>query len=149
LVALVDAYLTDRDELIVAMAPYWRDLLRYEAMMLRVEALPAVVARSVPDRPRQSGSMQILNLDWDIPALLGQFRAGVSLPVGRAGRISLLLARSRHGRVTTVRCTAELRLLLEQMDGTRGLEELAERCRMAREVISTLVRQLQEVGALS
>jgi hypothetical protein len=150
LLSLIETYLTENDEAIVARAPYWRDLIRYQAAMVRVEATHD--SRQQPPqsrRPRCSTAVQILTLEWDIPMVLAALREGDSLPTGRAARTSLLMARSRHGRVTSVRCTEVIRRLLEAADGNRDVEELARTCRLAPEDADRLVRQLSEMGALA
>lgn len=143
----VEHYLTRDDDAIRERLPYWRDLLRYQAAMLRAEAIDEPGSNG-SERPRAAASLQRLELEWDIPAVVVQLKKRVAVPVGQAVRTSLLVARSRHGRVTSVRCAEPVRRILEQADGTRDVEGLARGCGMARAEAESLVRHLTEVGVL-
>lgn len=149
LLSLLQTYLTEADEEIVAVAPYWRDLVRYQTAMVRAEAASESGQRTPNHGPRRSGSVQILDLEWDIPAVVAELRKGVSLPAARAVKTSVIVARTRHGRITVLRCSTAIRKLLEAADGTRDASELSRSCGLSREQVELLMRQLSEIGALA
>ncbi len=147
LLVLIEQYLTRDDGALTGRLPYWRDLLRYQAAMLRAEAIHEPGSHD-SGRPRPSPSLQRLELEWDIPAVVVELKKRASVPVGQPVRTLLLVARSRHGRVAALRCTEPVRRVLEQADGTRDAGELARVCEMTRLDVESLVRHLTEVGVL-
>jgi hypothetical protein len=148
LLVLIEQYLTRDDDALTGRLPYWRDLLRYQAAMLRAEAIHEAGLNG-SGRPRPSPSLQRLELEWDIPAVVVQLKKRASVPVGHPARTLLLVARSRHGRVTAVRCTEPVRRVLEQADGKRDRKEIARTCGLAQEHLDGLLRQLFDIGVLS
>lgn len=149
LLALIESYLTDKDEPIRARLPYWRDLVRYQAAMFLVEAAPVAEAQADDSAPTRSGSAINLDLDWDIPSVISRLRTGRSdVPSALQIPTSLLLARSRRNRVTAVRCPEEIRRLVESLDGRKGVEALAQASRLSVHRVEQLVQQLREIGAV-
>jgi hypothetical protein len=156
LLALLEAYLTENDDAIQAALPWWRDLIRYQATLFRVEAGGHEPASEQHTRaPRRAGSSQLLELEWDLPELLRQLRAlSPSSPADATGLIArhspttLLVACGRHGRVTTIRCTPAVRTILEAADGTRDAQTLAQVACLPYEQAVPLLQQLEEIGAI-
>ncbi len=154
LLDLIEGCLTDRDDSITQGHPYWRDLVRYQAAMFLVEATSSTnaLATEAPGgggAPSRSGSVTILDLDWDIPSVVAQFRAGhQAIPMSLRTPTSLLIARSRHHRVTAIRCPDAIRRLVESLDGRMGVDALAEASRLSVPQVERLLDQLKEIGAI-
>jgi hypothetical protein len=159
LLAMIEPFLTDHDEEIQARFPFWRDLIRYQSTLFRVEAEANV--RTVPiegseGRPRRAASSRVLALDWDLPGLLQQLRrSNISSGEETSGLIpqriatTLLVACGRYGRITTVRCDRVTRTLLEAADGQRDEQQLAQIAGISPDQVGQLLRQLQEIGAIA
>jgi hypothetical protein len=159
LVAIIEPYLTDHDEEIQIKLPFWRDLVRYQSTLFRVEAEGdgAPLPSGGPPRSlRRTASCRILDLSWDLPALLQQLRTA-NLSAREASdrlvvqRISttLLVACGRHHRIATVRCDTIIRTLLDAADGQRDHQALAQIAGISSDQVGSLLRQLQDIGALS
>jgi len=149
ILSLIEDYLIGNDGAIRDAIPYWRDLVRYQATMFRVEAGAPRSGGTRDGAPCRSLSTRILELDWDIPEVLPELRKGTHpIPPARPAETCLLIARSRNGRVTAVRCLAEIRMLVESANGERGVEELAQRCRLPLQETARFLRQLEEIGAI-
>lgn len=147
ILAAVEHYLTEDDEAIQAQWPFWRDLVRYQAALFQVEAHGAAPRRQT-QHPFRSPGARILDFEWDIPDVLAKIRSQDSgtVPVTPTPSM-LLLTRRSHGQVLTVRCSSAMRKLLEAADGHRSPEDLALVARLSSEDVSSLLRQLQEIGA--
>lgn len=146
---LIERYVTDKDEFITQHLPYWKDLVRYQAAMFLAEAAPAPEPHLGAGAPIRSSSATILDLDWDIPSVLSRLREGqIHVPQAYRGPTSLLIARSSRNRVTTVRCPKEIRCLIESLDGHKGVEALAQACRLSAQQVEQLLEQLSAIGAV-
>jgi hypothetical protein len=166
LLALIEAYLTDHDEAIQAKLPFWRDLIRYQSTLFRVEAAgswegersghlqPSAKPAAQP-APRRAVSCHILDLDWDLPGLLQQLRtashsqAADGMPSVQRTPTTLLIACGRHGRITTVRCDSVVSPVLEAADGQREEQQLAQIAGISPDQVRQLLRQLREIGAIA
>ena len=148
-VLLVEESLLRNDAEIKRAIPYWRDLVRYHATMFRVEAGAPHSGGSQGRPPRRTPSTRILELDWDIPGVIADLRKGAPpLPTAKPAPTCLLVARARHGRVTAVRCSQDLRLLVEAADGQRSVDQLAQMSGLSVQDTGGLLRQLEEIGAV-
>jgi hypothetical protein len=145
--AAIEAYLTDRDEAIQAQWPFWRDLIRYQAALFQVEA-QGVSSLAQTRYPQRSPSTQILDFDWDLPAVFEQLRASGPAPRTVQKPSTLLVARHRHGQVLTARCTGAMRAVLEAANGQRDQDDLARAAGLSPDGVSSLLRQLREIGAV-
>jgi hypothetical protein len=150
----IDLYLTDRDDEIRIRLPFWRDLIRYQSALFRIEAEGAPLSGSAP--LRRAASSQILDFDWDLPRLLQQirdrghsWREGMEPPMARWVPSTVLVACGRYGRIATLRCDRAIRSILEAADGRRDRDELARIAGIPVDRAGMLLQQLQEVGALS
>jgi hypothetical protein len=155
LLALIEPYLTNQDEAIQAAFPFWRDLVRYQATLFRVEAEGDGQARS-SGHPQRARSCRLLDLDWDLPDLLQQLRTiegaareMMASLVGKRVPTTLLVAGGAHGRITTVRCDHVVRRILESADGTRDEAALAAIAGIPRDQATQLLNQLDEMGAIA
>lgn len=135
--------------------PYLRDLLRYEAAMLVVEAGPRVW-RDAPDSgiaPRAAplaveGTM-LLELRHDLPAVLPLLlRPWDEVPVAPAQPTQLLVARTMHGRVAVARGSATIERILALADGRRTAEQLAAETGMGPTELAELLQGLSDIGAV-
>lgn len=150
LVSLIEDSLIGNDAAIRRAIPYWRDLVRCHATMFRVEAGAPHSGGNPGGTPRRTPSTRILELDWDIPGVIAGLRKGaLPVPIANPAPTCLLVARSRHGRVTAVRCPQNIRVLVEAADGQRSVEELARMSGLSGQEIGGLLRQLEEIGAIS
>lgn len=147
LLTLVEAFLLQDDDEIRQDFPFWRDLVRYQAAMFRVEA--GEVRKSWARHPSRSTSALILDLERDIPTLLARLRTHPFL-LPRIERIStpLLITCTSRRQVMTVRCTKEIRLLFETADGRRDIETLASTAGLQGQQAEGLLRQMKEIGAI-
>ena len=149
LVSLIEDSLVANDATIRRAIPYWRDLVRYHATMFRVEAGAPTSGGSQVGTPRRTPSTRILELDWDIPGVIADLRKGASpLPIANQAPTCLLVARARHGRVTTVRCSRTIRVLVEAADGQRSVDQLAGMSGLSVQETGGLLRELEEMGAI-
>jgi hypothetical protein len=149
LVSLIEDSLIGNDAAITRAIPYWRDLVRYHATMFRVEAGTPHSAGSQGGTPRRTPSTRILELDWDIPGVIADLRKGAPpVPIANPTPTCLLVARARHGRVTAVRCSQDIRVLVEAADGQRSVDQLALMSGLSVQETEGLLRQLEEIGAI-
>ena len=149
LVSLIEDSLIGNDAAITRAIPYWRDLVRYHATMFRVEAGTPHSASSQGGTPRRTPSTRILELDWDIPGVIADLRKGAPpVPIAKPAPTCLLVARARHGRVTAVRCSQDIRVLVEAADGRRSVDQLALMSGLSVQETGGLLRQLEEIGAI-
>lgn len=149
-VSLIEDSLIGNDAAIRRAIPYWRDLVRYHATMFRVEAGAPHSGGNPGGTPHRTPSTRILELDWDIPGVIADLRKGTPpVPIAKPAPTCLLVARARHGRVTAVRCSPDIRLLIEAADGQRSLDQLALMSGLSIQETGGLLRQLEEIGAIS
>ncbi|HET6204141.1 MAG TPA: hypothetical protein VFI25_15220 [Planctomycetota bacterium] len=147
---LVEAALRGGEGGPTAPFPFWSDLLRYEGEFFRAEAVPRSW-RAAPEpshRPRRSPWIRILDLDWDVPAVLHALRQHAEVPSSARAPTRLLFAASPSGKVHVARCPDPLLRLLEALDGTRTVEELAPTLGAERTALETTVARLREMGAV-
>lgn len=150
LVSLIEDSLVRNDEAIRRAIPYWRDLVRYQATMFRVEAGAPHSGGNPGGTPHRTPSTRILELDWDIPGVIADLRKGAPpVPIAKPAPICLLVARARHGRVTAIRCSQDIRVLVEAADGQRSVDQLARMSGLSVQEIGGVLRQLEEIGAIS
>src|SRR5437899_12783912 len=97
--------------------------------MFRVEAGAPLSGGNPGGTPRRTPSTRILDLDWDISGVIADLRKGVPpVPIAKAAPTCLLVARSRDGRVTAVRCTQDIGVMGEAPDVQRTLDSLDRYC---------------------
>lgn len=136
--------------------PYLADLLRYEEAMMVVEAGPRVwreagsaSAELLTGTPQPVEGTRLLHLAYDLPAVLPQLlRPWTEVPLAPARPTSLLVARSRHGRVAVARTDATVAAVLELADGKRSLADLAREAGLEVHRLEATVRGLVELGAV-
>jgi hypothetical protein len=141
--------------------PYHADLLRYEETMMVVEAGRRVwrEPENGDGGPKQAASPElvpgtvVLELDYDLPAvlpeLLGPWPGTPPTPPAAPHRpISVLVARSRHGRVTVARLDQAVTSILRLTDGVRTLEDLARAAGLGAAELQATLSDLTEIGAL-
>jgi hypothetical protein len=145
LLALIERFLLEDDGAVLQAIPYWRDLVRYQTAMFRAEAAgPPNPCR----HPRRTSSAHILNLDWDLPAITAQLRRSATAPSGELAPTCLLIARSARRQVTAIRCSDELRRLMEVVDGKQDVESLARLAGWSARRTQQILQELQEIGAI-
>lgn len=135
--------------------PYLEELLRYESAMLVAEAGPRVwrddpaVGGGGEGAATRDESAILLQLSWDLPAVFPRLLGSWSeVPAAVRAPITLIVARSKHGRVSVARANAAASALVELADGRRSLEELAREAGLRpAEAEATLVG-LAELGAV-
>jgi hypothetical protein len=147
MLALIETYLLEDDVEIQRRFPYWRDLVRYQATMFWVEShRPGGSATPLPCR---SASAEIVQFNWDIPAVIALLRSSSDKEFDRAmGHSTLLIASSSDRHVTSLRCTPQIHRLFRAADGTRTVEELGTIGECSVEDTEQVLRQMKEIGAI-
>lgn len=139
-----------------AAVPYLSDLLRYEEAMMVVES-GARVWRDANEgtqtpartRPQTVDGTVLLDLSYDLPVvfplLLG---AWTSVPLCPVQATKLVVARSRHGRVSVARTTVVVDTIMELADGRRTMEDLASQAGLRPAELEATLQGLVELGAV-
>lgn len=139
-----------------AVIPFHADLLRYEEAMMVAEAGPRVwrdnetgAGSGERDRPEKVEGTVLLELAYDLPAVLSQLLAPwTELPLPPQRSIKLLIARSPHGRVAVANSDESVAALVQLADGTRTLEELAAGAGVEIGVLKETLQGLVDLGAV-
>ncbi|HKN85834.1 MAG TPA: hypothetical protein VJV04_03135 [Nitrospiraceae bacterium] len=147
MVSLLETFLLEDAGEIQARFPYWRDLVRYQATMFRIEARK--VEERGTDCPRRSASGNIEKFEWDIPAILADLQSSSYREAQAAhGPSMLLIASTSDGHVISLRCTLNVQRLFEAADGTRTIEELGLAADCSVQQTERVLRQMKEIGAI-
>ncbi len=144
---LLRRHLTADADAVRAAIPYWDDLVMYESVFFLSDALPP--APGATPYPARAATATILDLSWDLPAILpGLLRPfkPVSLPSKQPTR--LLFARSQNGEVTVLRCTEALKNLLEGLTGQQDPAQLAARMGLEAGSLNKTLKRLEQLGAV-
>ena len=141
--------------------PYHADLLRYEETMMVVEAGPRVwreigkgeAGRGTGAPPELVEGTALLELDYDLPAVLAKLlqpwtTSPPSPPEAARRPTKLLVARSRHGRVTVARADEAVASIVRLTDGVRTLEDLARAAGLRPAELEATLSGLTEIGAV-
>jgi hypothetical protein len=146
--------------------PYLADLLRYEEAMMVVEAGPRVWRDSdngggaggpkgvrarpgEPYRPETVEGTVLLELTYDLPAVLSQLLKGwTDVPQAPERPTTLLVARSPHGRVAVAKSDAGAAAVIGLADGKRTLEELAQGVGLQIAELRQTLQGLVDLGAV-
>jgi hypothetical protein len=134
--------------------PYLSDLLRYEAAMMVAEAGARIwreqgAGRREKDYPETVEGTVLLDLEYDLPAVLPKLLQPWAEPPAAPRRaITLLVARSPHGRVAVARGNQAVAAVVELADGKRTLEQLATRAGLDRAALEETVLGLIDLGAV-
>lgn len=136
--------------------PYLTDLLRYEEAMMLVESGPRVWrdqehgARSTePVSPVTVEGTVLLDLGYDLPAVLPLLlKPWSEVPACPPQPTKLLVARSRHGRVSVARTTVVIDTIMELADGRKTIEDLAVLAGLRPAELQATVQGLVELGAV-
>lgn len=133
---------------------YLRDLLDYEQAMMVVEAGPRVWREGeggggTGESPETVEGTVLLGLDYDLPAVLPQLlKPWTEVPQARAEPVKLLIARSKHGRVTVARTNDAVASIVELADGRKTLEDIARAAGLRPAELEATVQDLVELGAV-
>ena len=146
MVCLIEAFLLE-DAAIQKRFPYWNDLVLYQATMFRVEARRA--QRHTTYLPCRSATGQIVEFDWDMPAILSSLDSERGQQeVNLRCRSLLLIASSADRHVTSLRCTPHIKRLYEAADGTRTVEELGSMADLSVQQVEEVLAQMKQIGAI-
>ena len=138
--------LADADS-IRARIPYWDDLITYQSAFFLSDALPP--PREARPFPARAQTATILELSWDLPAILPQLlRPFRDLPMPARVPTRLVFARSPRGEVTVLRCTDALKNLLESLTGDEDPAQVGARLGLDAQSFAETLRRLEELGAL-
>ncbi len=144
---LLRDHLTRDAGAVCAQVPYWDDLIAYQSAFFLSDALPP--AHAPTPFPARAETATILELTWDLPAvlplLLRPFRE-LPLPPRKPAR--LLFARSPQGEVTALRCTDALKTLLDRLTGQADPAQVAARMGIASASFEKTLQQLEQLGAV-
>jgi hypothetical protein len=147
MVSLLETFLLEDAADIQRQFPYWKDLIRYQATMFRLEGLRA--EERATDHPCRSASAKIVQFKWDIPTILADLRSSNDRGTAAVHRPSILLiASSPNRQVTTLRCTPNVQRLFEAADGTRTVEELGLAADCSVQQTEQVLRKMKEIGAI-
>jgi len=130
--------------------PYQDDLLRYEEAMMVVEAGPRVWPETVTGTsPEVVAGTALLELDYDLPQVLGRLlQSWTSPPEAPRQRTTVLVARSRHGRVAVARADGVVASVVQLADGTRTMDDLARAAGLRPGELEATLQGLTEIGAV-
>lgn len=138
--------------------PYHEDLLRYEHGMMVVESGARVWrdGSPVPEAARREWSLpmrvegtMLLDLAYDLPVVLPHLlREWAEVPQAPSQATMLLIARSRHGRVSVARTTTTIATVLELADGRKSLEDLAREAGLRPGELEATLEGLVDIGAV-
>jgi len=138
--------------------PYHGDLLRYQEAMMVVEAGPRVWrdtsrgddrATVAPPPPELVEGTELLELEYDLPSVLPQLLQPWTTPPDAPRRkTSLIVARSRHGRVAVARASDAIASVVRFADGARTVDDLARAAGLRPGEIAATLRDLTEIGAV-
>ena len=137
-----------------ARVPYLKELLRYESAMMIAEAGPRVWRDDEPPGPDDGApetveGTALLELAYDLPAILPQLLGPwADVPQAPARPITLLVARSRHGRVTVALADSVVARVVELADGRRTPEQLARAAGLGPGELEAALAGLSELGAV-
>ncbi|MGH7537134.1 MAG: hypothetical protein ACREMF_00745 [Gemmatimonadales bacterium] len=138
--------------------PYLDELLSYEQAMMVVESGARVWRDGTPDETnpknqwstplRVEGTM-LLDLTYDLPVVLPRLLQPWSeVPQPPRRQIRLLIARSKHGRVSVARTSTAIDTLLSLADGRRSLDDLAREAGLRPAELEGTLQGLVEIGAV-
>ena len=141
-----------------ASVPYLPDLLRYEEAMMVAEAGPRVwrdsdgvegVGSGERDRPETVAGTVLLDLEFDLPAVLSRLlQPWTEVPQAPERPTRLLVAGSPHGRVAVARGDDRMAALIQLADGTRSVAEVAAGAGLEVAAAQETLRGLVELGAV-
>lgn len=139
-----------------ARIPYMTDLLRYEEAMMLVES-GARVWRDRVTRDGRGGRANpatvegttLLDLGYDLPAVLPLLlQPWTEVPDCPWRSTKLLIARSRHGRVSVARTTVVIDTIIALADGRKTIEDLAAEAGLRPAELEATLQGLVELGAV-
>lgn len=144
---LLRRHLTADADALRARLPYWDDLFLYQAAFFVSDALPSQPRET--RFPARAETAMILELEWDLPAVLPQLLHPFDAPpMPERKPARLLFARSAQGEVTALRCTDALKDLLEGLTGGEDPAALAARLGMDSPAFENTLRRLEQLGAV-
>jgi hypothetical protein len=136
---------------------YIEDLLAYEQAMLVVESGARVWRDGTPDvsvkrqwsLPMRAEGTMLLDLEYDLPHVLPRLlRPWTDVPLPPRQPTRLVIARSKHGRVSVARTTTEIAMLLELADGRKTLDDLAREAGLRPAELEATLEGLVDIGAV-
>ncbi|HTR21649.1 MAG TPA: hypothetical protein VMH88_12410 [Gemmatimonadales bacterium] len=135
---------------------YHADLLRYEQAMMLVESGPRVWrdgelgdGRGERSNPVMVAGTVLLDLDYDLPAVLAKLvEPWTEVPACPRKPTRLVVARSRHGRVSVARTTVVIDTIMQLADGRKNIEDLAAEAGLRPEELAATLQGLVELGAV-
>jgi len=144
-VDLLRRALTSDAEAIRRKIPYWDDLVVYQSVFFLTDALPA--PRDATPYPARAEAANIVELNWDLPAILpALMRPFTELPGAPQKTTRLLFARSPVGEVTVLRCTEALKNLLEGLTGQEDPARVAARIGLDPGSLQKTLQKLEQLG---
>lgn len=137
--------------------PYLGELLTYERAMMVAEAGPRVwhdddlegAGSKEQYAPETVEGTVLVNLAHDLPAVLPKLlESWTEVPPCPERPTTLLIARSRHGRVAVARADAAIATVVELADGRTTLEDLAREAGLRPAELEATLAGLTELGAV-
>lgn len=141
-----------------AAIPYLDELLSYERAMMVVESGARVWRDGTLDEtkrknqwstPMRVEGTMLLDLTYDLPVVLPRLlQPWTEVPQPPREPTRLLIARSRHGRVSVARTTTAIATLFELADGRKSLEDLAREAGLRPAELEATLEGLVDLGAV-
>jgi hypothetical protein len=137
--------------------PYLDDLLEYEQAMMVVESgariwrdgAPHESVRDQQSIPIRAEGTMLLDLRYDLPVVLPELlRPWTEVPQPPRRATRLVIARSKHGRVSVARTTTAIATLLELADGRKSLDDLAREAGLRPAELEATLEGLVDIGAV-
>lgn len=130
--------------------PYQDDLLRYEEAMMVVEAGPRVWREALNGpSPELVEGTALLELEYDLPVALPRLlQPWITPPEAPRRPTTVLVARSKHGRVAVARADRAVASVVQLADGTKTLDDLARAAGLRPAELEATLQGLTEIGAI-
>ncbi len=144
---LLRRHLTEDADAIRGRIPYWDDLIAYQGAFFLADTRP--LERPATLFPTRADTATILELHWDLPAILPELlRPFDPPPTPPEKPTRLLFARSPVGEVTALRCTDALKALLEKLTGEIDPAQVAAQMGLDWASFEKTLGQLERLGAV-
>ncbi len=146
---LLRRHLTEDAGALRVQVPYWDELVAYQSVFFLSDALPPEASSASRRFPARAEAAAILELSWDLPAILPQLlRPFRELPLPPAKPTRLLFARSAQGEVTVLRCTDALKELLGKLTGDADPAQVAAQMGLDPSSFEKTLGRLEAMGAV-
>jgi len=125
---------------------WWNELLEYErSFFLQLAVSEPEVAGAIPKKGR---STLMRAFSFQIPELLESLRSSEAPSRIFQREVTLLFSRTPHGRIYVAELESEMRSILESVDGTSSVDEIAQFAEVSPQEARDSLSRLAELGAV-